>query len=217
MSINVPTPMIGRRAAVLAAAAAVGFSRAVDAASGAVVTPRQTEGPYYPVDWAGDSDWDLVQVRGEAARASGQVAHLRGRVHDAAGRAIPRARVEIWQCDAFGVYRHPRDERGGRRREAGFQGRGADESADDGAFRFRTIRPVAYPGRTPHIHVRVAAPGRPVLITQLYVRGEPLNARDSLLNSIADPRQRESVLVRFEDAERLEPGALVGDVVIVLA
>ena len=180
-------------------------------------TPRQTEGPYYPVDWAGDSDADLVIVHGEAARALGQVVHLRGQVLTADLQPIAGARVEIWQCDANGVYRHPRDERDGRRHDAGFQGRGRDTTAADGRYGFRTIRPVAYPGRTPHVHFRIDLPDRQRLTTQMYVAGEPLNARDPLLASIRDLRQRESLIVRLDPADRLESGAQLGIFDIVIA
>jgi protocatechuate 3,4-dioxygenase beta subunit len=171
-------------------------------------TPRQTTGPFYPVDWSGDIDADLVRVAGEAAQAQGTVTHLRGRVLDQRGAPLPGAVVEIWQCDATGRYRHPRDRQDGR--DPGFQGRGRVRAGPDGGFAFRTIRPVPYPGRTPHIHVAVAAPGRPEpLVTQLYVAGEPLNERDGLFNSIRDPRQREAVLLRLEPADRIETGALL--------
>ena len=81
----------------------------------------------------------------------------------------------------------------------------------DGAYAFQTIRPVPYPGRTPHIHVAVAAPGRrePPLVTQLYVAGEPLNERDGLFNALRDPRQRDALMLRPEPADRVEPGALL--------
>ena len=87
----------------------------------------------------------------------------------------------------------------------------------DGGFAFRTIKPVPYPGRTPHIHVAVAAPGRrEPLVTQFYVAGEPLNERDGLVNALRDPRQRDAVLLRPEPADRIEPGALlaVRDIVL---
>jgi protocatechuate 3,4-dioxygenase beta subunit len=178
-------------------------------------TPRQTPGPFYPVDWSGDADADLVRVAGEAARAQGTVTHLRGRVLDSRGEPVGGAVVEIWQCDAFGRYRHPRDRQDGR--DAAFQGRGRVAAGPDGGFAFRTIRPVPYPGRTPHIHVAVAAPGRrEPLVTQFYVAGEPLNERDGLFNSLRDPRQRDAVLLRPEPADGIEPGALlaVRDIVL---
>jgi protocatechuate 3,4-dioxygenase beta subunit len=177
-------------------------------------TPRQTAGPFYPVDWSGDADADLVQVSGEAARAQGVVTHLRGHVLDARGELVPGTVVEIWQCDVFGRYRHPRDRADGR--DPGFQGRGRAATGPDGSYAFRTIRPVPYPGRTPHIHVAVMTPGRVPVVTQFYVAGEPLNERDGLFNALRDPRQREAVLLRLGPADRIETGALLASRDIVL-
>src|SRR5215218_7221267 len=109
-------------------------------------TPRQTAGPFYPVDWSEDVDADLVRVKGEAAQAQGVVIHLRGRVLDARGTPLPGASIEIWPCDAFGHYRHPRDRQ--EKRDPAFQGRGRASTRADGAYAFQTIRPVPYPGRT---------------------------------------------------------------------
>jgi protocatechuate 3,4-dioxygenase beta subunit len=172
----------------------------------AVATPRQTEGPFYPVDWSGDADNDLVVVRGEAARALGQVAHVMGRVLDAAGRPVGDAVVEIWQCDANGRYRHPGDTSFlGAARDPGFQGRGRMTVAADGAYRFRTIRPVAYGGRAPHIHFRVVRGGREVLTTQLYAAGDPMNERDGIYRR--EPN-RAALTAAFVAANGVEPGAL---------
>ncbi|MBB3899606.1 dioxygenase family protein [Roseococcus suduntuyensis] len=187
---------------------------AVAQGGAAATTPAQMRGPFYPVDWTGDADADLVQVTGEAARAEGQVAHLRGRLMAVDGTPLSGARIEIWQCDARGIYRHPNDRTA--QRDRGFQGRGRLLTGADGGFAFRTIRPVVYPGRTPHIHVLVEAPGRPPLITQLYVEGEPGNARDGLFNRLS-PTARERVLLRPIPADRIEPGALLAERDIILA
>jgi protocatechuate 3,4-dioxygenase beta subunit len=211
-----PTPWLGRRRLLAGTAAGVLMPHAARSATGPVPTPQQTEGPYYPVEWQGDIDNDLVMIRGEAARAIGTVVHVQGRVLGADGQPARNARVEIWQCDAQGVYRHPSDERGGRRRDAGFQGRGRAMADGEGRYGFRTIRPVAYAGRTPHIHFRVDTADQRSLVTQMYLHGEPRNARDFVLNNIRDPRQRDSVLVRLDPADRLEPGALAGSFDIVL-
>ncbi len=208
------TPIVSRRA-VLAGAAAVAVPVGVARGQGATTpTPRQTTGPFYPVDWSGDADGDLVRVTGAAAQAQGVVTHLRGRMLDAAGRPVAGAVVEIWQCDAFGRYRHPRDRADGR--DPGFQGRGRVQADADGAYAFRTIRPVAYTGRTPHIHVAVLRPGaREALVTQFYVAGDPGNARDFLFNGLNE-QGREAVLLRLVAAERIEAGALLAERDIVL-
>lgn len=171
-------------------------------------TPRQTAGPFYPHDWGGDADADLVRVTGEAVQAQGVVTHLRGRLRGLDGAALAGARVEIWQCDARGVYRHPRDREA--MRDMGFQGRGRLLTGADGGFAFRTIRPVAYPGRTPHIHVLVNAPGLRELVTQFYVDGEPGNARDLIYGRL-DSAAREAVTLRPVPAERIEAGAWLAE------
>ena len=173
-----------------------------------VATPRQPTGPFYPVELPLDSDNDLVQVAGRPERAAGEVFHLFGRVLDPDGRALSGTEVQIWQCDARGYYHHPRD-RGGQA-DPNFQGFGTAITDAEGAYRFRTIRPVPYPGRTPHIHVAVLGPDFEALVTQMYLRGEPGNERDGLFGRIRDPQQRESVLVAAEPAPEIEAGALAG-------
>src|SRR5262245_14018669 len=181
-----------------------------------VATPRQSEGPFYPVEWSGDADADLVLVKGEAAQALGQITHIHGRILNTSAQPVVGASVEIWQCDANGVYRHPRSGGGTPGRDQGFQGRGRATSDASGRYAFRTIRPVAYPGRAPHIHFKVVLPDGRALVTQMYVFGEAQNERDGVLNSIRDRQQRDLLIVRLEAAEALEPGALAGvfDIVV---
>jgi protocatechuate 3,4-dioxygenase, beta subunit len=208
-----PTPWIGRRDALIGLSALAGANLLPSVAQAQTKlspTPKATEGPYYPKDWRGDIDNDLVTVQGEAAKALGQVMHIEGRVLDISGQPIAGAMVEIWQCEAKGIYRHPADESSSRRRDGGFQGRGRTPADSNGHYRFRTIRPVAYATRTPHIHFKVTPPASRALITQLYVFGEPQNERDFVLNAIRDPRQRDSVIVRLQPADRIEAGALAG-------
>ncbi len=215
----VTTPRLGRRRFVvggLAGAGALVLPPGLRAQPALVPTPAQTTGPFYPVTFPSDVDSDLVVLRGAEARAEGIVTHVMGRVLGVDGRPIPNATVEIWQCDSRGRYLHPGDT-GSRPRDSAFQGFGRAVSGPDGAYRFRTIRPAAYPGRTPHIHFAVTAPGRRELVTQMYVAGEPLNERDGLYRSIRDPGQRAAVTVRLEDANGIEPGALAGSFDIVLA
>jgi protocatechuate 3,4-dioxygenase beta subunit len=169
-------------------------------------TPPQTAGPFYPAELPLEHDADLVQIAGHAERAKGTVTHVFGHVLDLDGRALHDALVEIWQCDAFGRYHHTG--RGEADTDPDFQGYGRTRAAADGGFRFRTIRPVPYPGRTPHIHFAVTVPGASRFTTQLYVRGEPRNAHDWILNSVRDRAARESLIVPFEPAPEIEPGAL---------
>ena len=180
-----------------------------------IVTPGQTEGPFYPEAFPTDMDADLVRVKGQQAQAMGQITHVAGRILTKRGDVVRGAMVEIWQCDANGIYNHPRQP-GLQRRDAAFQGYGRTEVTAEGRYAFRTIRPVAYPGRTPHIHFKVSVPGTGRLTTQLYVAGERQNATDGVLNGIRDPRARESVIVKLESAGEFERGALKGTFDIVL-
>jgi protocatechuate 3,4-dioxygenase beta subunit len=180
-----------------------------------LLTPPQSEGPFYPVELPRDDDNDLVRVTGTDAQALGQVTHIVGRVLDAQGRPVPHVLVEIWQCDASGRYLHPRD-RGFRERDPRFQGHGQALTDTGGGYAFRTIRPVPYPGRTPHVHFKLSRDGRELLTTQMYVLGEPLNERDFLLNAVRDPDERARLLVDLRPAPARESGALMGTFDIVL-
>lgn len=183
------------------------------AAAALLPTPRQMEGPFYPPRLPLDADADLLTVAGRSGTAHGTPTHVFGRLLDVAGRPIAGARIEIWQCDAFGVYHHPRSPGVA---DPNFQGFGATVANADGAWRFRTIRPVPYPGRTPHIHFAVLPPGGERFITQMYVAGEPQNERDMLLSRIRDPDERAQLIVPLVAADDLEPGALTGRFDIVL-
>jgi protocatechuate 3,4-dioxygenase beta subunit len=163
-----------------------------------VATPEQTTGPFYPIEPPLTRDNDLTRVAGSQGRAKGRIADVAGQLLDVNGRPIRNARIEIWQCDANSRYHHPRD-RGGAIDE-NFQGFGHAITDTDGRYRFRTIRPVPYPGRTPHIHVAVFADGAEPFATQLYVAGEPLNARDLLYQHIP-PDRRRLVTAAFEPTQ----------------
>jgi len=198
----------------MAAATAAGVLRPLSAAATLLPTPAQTEGPFYPLRLPLDSDNDLVRVAGQPSSAAGTIAHVAGRVLDLNGRAIPGARVEIWQCDANGRYHYVRDTNPAAE-DAGFQGYGQTITAADGGYRFRTIRPVPYPGRTAHIHFKISGNGFDSLTTQLYVAGEPRNARDGVLNRI-DVTARDRVIMPFLPAPEIEANALRATFDIVL-
>ena len=215
---NQPLIRFDRRA-VLINAAATSASLMIPQsllAAELVPTPGQTEGPFYPVEFPPDMDNDLVRVTGQAAQALGQVVHVSGRVLDTRGLAKPGSVVEIWQCDANGIYRHPRAGGQGRIDHA-FQGYGRAQVDEQGRYHFRTIRPVPYPGRTPHIHFAVHVPGLGRLVTQMYIDGEPLNDRDGVLNRIRDSQARRSVIVPLTSGQVPEPGALQGRFDIIVA
>lgn len=161
-----------------------------------LLTPRQTEGPFYPDKLPLDTDNDLLIINDSLTPAVGEVTWLSGRILDAHGDPIRNALVEIWQCDARGVYLH-RDSDDAARRDAHFQGFGRFLTGATGEFGFRTIKPVAYPGRTPHVHFAIKMKGREKFTTQCYVQGEPQNERDGVLRGIRDAKARASVIVPF--------------------
>jgi protocatechuate 3,4-dioxygenase beta subunit len=147
-------------------------------------TPRQTEGPFYPVTLPQDADADLLR-NGQVNYTHGQPAWVEGVVSDLEGKPVAGAQVEIWQCDHQGRYHHPGD---GGRADPDFQGFGRVTVGSDGRYRFRTIKPVPYSGRTPHIHVKVKLARRELLTTQLYVEGDPNNERDFLWRNLGADR-----------------------------
>jgi len=162
-------------------------------------TPRQARGPFYPTDIPADAGSDLVIER-DGRRARGELVQLTGRILDIAGRPSANAQVEIWQCNASGRYHHPRDTHTAPL-DPLFRGYGVVRTDVEGRYAFRTIRPVPYPGRTPHIHFAVDAPAGATgaarsLVTQMYVRGEPQNTRDGLLSWLA-PAERERLMAHF--------------------
>lgn len=179
-----PAPLLRRRtvAAALVAAPALWLGPRAQPAASRRATPAQTEGPFYPVVLPRDSDHDLLR-NGALTYPEGQSAWIEGSVSDLAGKPVAGAQVEIWQCDHAGHYHHPGD---GDRADRRFQGFGRVTVGADGSYRFRTLRPVAYAGRTPHIHVKVKLGQRELLTTQLYVAGDPGNPRDFLWRSLGE-------------------------------
>lgn len=162
-------------------------------------TPRQTEGPFYPDKMPLDTDNDLLIINDKITPAVGTITHLSGRVLDAKGNPIRNAIVEIWQADNGGSYIHTRGANhcNGDARDGNFQGFGRFMTGSTGEYYFRTIKPVPYPGRAPHIHVAVKLKGRDNFITQFYIQGEPQNESDGVLSKIVDPKQRALVIAPF--------------------
>ncbi len=101
------------------------------------------------------------------------------------GRPRRGATVELWQCDAFGRYHHAGDE--GKPRDDAFQGYGVAVTDAEGRYAFKTIRPVAYSGRVPHLHLKVRTADGATLTTQAYVKGDPTNGDPVLSGSPEAP------------------------------
>lgn len=159
-------------------------------ASSRRVIASMTDGPFYPPrawreqwpDW--DADLSRVQRDGQTLVALGEHLGLELQLADVNGRAIDAAEVEIWQCDTLATYRHPGVRLATGQYDAGFQGFGASRADRDGRLRFRTIKPVPYPGRTPHIHVKLRHASFGEVSSQLFIAGDPGNARDFLWRAV---------------------------------
>ncbi len=155
-------------------------------------TPSQSEGPFYPDQQLQDADFDLLR-NGTQNYSNGQAAWVRGQVTDLQGKPVSGAVVEIWQCNHEGIYRHSRSSGSA---PMVFQGFGRVQAGADGRYAFRTIKPVQYPGRPPHIHFKVKLGNRELLTTQMYIAGEKSNGRDFLTRSLSDA-QRAQLEVAF--------------------
>ncbi len=178
-------------------------------------TPRQTEGPFYPDRLPLDTDNDLIVINDGLTPAVGEITWLNGRILDARGEPVRNALVEIWQCDARGVYLHSGSANKAKH-DSNFQGFGRFLTGSTGEYLFRTIKPVPYPGRTPHIHCKVKRHGKELLTTQCYIKGEPQNDRDGVLRGIRDEKARASVIVPFIPLKDSRAGELAARFDIVL-
>ncbi len=161
-------------------------------------TPSQTAGPFYPIKLPLDKDNDLVQIVDHDDQAKGIIANVYGYILDRDGQPVVDAEVEIWQCDANGRYHHP-DDPNDAPMDENFQGYGSTRTDMQGRYRFRTIKPVPYPGRTPHIHYRITSPAGDQLTTQLYIKGFAGNRQDGLFNRLGSKARQQAVSVEFEE------------------
>src|SRR5947199_7474673 len=159
-------------------------------------TPRQTEGPFYPDHLPLDTDNDLIIVNDGVTPAVGEITHLSGRILDSRGQPIRNALVEIWQVDNNGVYLHSKDTHASR--DKNFQGFGRFLTGSTGEYYFRTIKPVLYPGRTPHIHFKIKRSGKELLTTQCYIKGHPGNEKDGIYTRTPAGKERDALTVAFE-------------------
>jgi protocatechuate 3,4-dioxygenase beta subunit len=212
-------PLTLTRRQILGYAAGLGGSLLAGLASAGPITAESIAGPYYPVDHPLDDDADLTFVKGRPGKALGQVIELHGRVTNEAGAPVPRASIELWQANTHGRYDHRSDPNVVAPVDPAFQGYSRQTTDYQGRFRFRTVRPGAYPAtetwlRTPHIHfdVRGHVDRR---IIQLYFADEPLNDTDALYQALSASEQA-TVTVALGPHPRI-PGAQLGRWDIVLA
>ncbi|MBV9559097.1 MAG: protocatechuate 3,4-dioxygenase [Bradyrhizobium sp.] len=149
-------------------------------------TPHQILGPFFPLGSIPVTQGDLT----ERGHAEGEIIEVTGRVLNDKGEPIPAARLTIWQANSFGRYVHPNDPNPAPL-DPNFRGFAILQSGYDGGYWIKTVKPGPYPVgpdwmRAPHIHFEVSGQFER-LITQMYFPGEPLNASDRLLMSVANP------------------------------
>jgi protocatechuate 3,4-dioxygenase beta subunit len=181
-------------------------------------TPAQTEGPFYPDKLPLDTDNDLIRINEGLTPGVGEITHLTGKILDAKGNPIKNALVEIWQCDANGVYLHSADSGPQKdKQDRNFQGFGRFLTGSSGEYYFRTIKPVIYPQRpAPHIHYKVKVGGKSLLTTQCYIKGHPGNEKDFVYKAVKDAKQRDSVTVEFAKVKGSKIGELAATFDLVL-
>lgn len=181
-----------------------------------IKTPSQTEGPFYPNKMPLDTDNDLLVINDAITPAVGEITHLTGKVLDSKGNPVRNAFVEIWQVDNNAVYINTNDKTNRANQDTNFQGYGRFLTDVEGRYYFRTIKPVPYPGRTPHIHVAVSMNGKRVLTTQMYVKDHPNNVKDGILRSIKDKKVYNSIVREFKPIKDSKIGELSTSFDIVL-
>ena len=164
------------------------------------LTPRATEGPYYPDHLPLDQDNDLTLITGGKAPAGGIITEFGGRLLDADGKPLAGHQIELWQADTNGCYIHSKGVQRGKERDPAFQGYGKIETNEKGEYRFRTIKPGLYTGRTIHWHIAVNRESKRMLTTQLFIAGVPQNDKDGILRRMGTDEQRLSVIREFKPA-----------------
>ena len=156
------------------------------------ITREVDMGPFYPVLKPLDKDADLSQIAGSKTRAGGKIVHVTGRVLNEKGEPVKGAKIEIWQANAQGRYSHPADPNTAPI-DPNFQGYGVITTDAEGLYRFKTVKPGAYPvnadwTRPPHIHLDVS--GKiDRLVTQMFFPDEPLNAKDRILLNLGSGKE----------------------------
>src|SRR4029077_13385538 len=175
----------------------------------------QTEGPFYPDKFPLDTDNDLIVINDKLTPAVGTITHLTGKILTASGEPLRNAVVEIWQCDNNGAYLHAGSDNG-KKRDGNFQGFGRFLTGSSGEDYFRTIKPVPYPGRTPHIHFKIKQAGKELLVTQCYIKGHPGNEKDGIYKSVRDAKALAAINVDFAPIKESKIGELAAKFDIVL-
>lgn len=212
---QLPFSMTRRRYLKMSAASAAFFCVPGLFAEELIKTPSQTEGPFYPDKLPLDTDNDLLIINDGITPAVGEITHLTGSIVDANGHPLRNAVIEIWQVDSNGAYLHSGSDNRSKA-DKNFQGFGRFTTGSKGEYYFRTIKPVAYPGRTPHIHVQITKGGKELLTTQCYVKGEPQNQKDGIYRSLGSDEMKQAVTCDFSPMADSKIGELEARFDIVL-
>ena len=193
---------LGRRELLLMSAVLAGSSVVLSPKSAAAEaalprTPDQILGPFYPLSQLPQIS-DLTRAPGRLGRAEGQVLNVMGRVLNVAGEPVRNAKVEVWQANAHGRYTHPSDPNPAPL-DPNFEGSAVLTTDSEGRYRFKTIKPAAYPAgpnrmRPAHIHFQVSG-RQDKIVTQMYFEGDPYNDADPFLNSVGGA-ERQGLLVK---------------------
>ena len=155
-------------------------------------TPNVGFGPFYPDHLPLDTDNDLILINDALTPAVGEISYVSGRVLGPDGKPIRNAMVEIWEADRNGIYIHSGSGGDKAKADKNFQGYGRFLTGESGEYLFRTIKPVAYTGRCPHIHYAVKLPGRDKWTTELHIKDHPLNAKDGVTRGVKNPERLEA-------------------------
>jgi protocatechuate 3,4-dioxygenase beta subunit len=162
-----------------------------------------------------DTDNDLIVINESLTPAVGEITYLSGRILDSRGEPIRNALVEIWQVDKNGSYLHTKSDNYAKR-DANFQGFGRFLTGSTGDYLFRTIKPVPYPGRCPHIHFAIKLKGHEKFTTQCYLKGEPLNETDGVLKKLPPSKGKDSLMIPFTPLKGSRAGELAARFDIVM-
>lgn len=180
-----------------------------------VETPEVGMGPFYPMLKPLDKDADLTSVKGQKGIAQGAIVHVAGRVLDLKGKPVAGARIEIWQANTHGRYAHPSDPNTAPL-DPNFQGYAVLTTDNEGRYRFKTIKPGAYPispttQRPPHIHFDVEGKANR-LVSQMFFPNEPLNEKDALFLGLRSQSEKTATAVvaqTLAPTKEIEKGAML--------
>jgi protocatechuate 3,4-dioxygenase beta subunit len=158
-----------------------------------LLTPEAIVGPFYPILKPLDKDADLTRLAGNKTRAAGKIVHVTGRVVNEKGEPVKGAKIEIWQANTHGRYSHSSDPNTIAPLDPNFQGYAVLMTDAQGRYRFKTVKPGAYPAtqdwmRPPHIHLDVSGK-TDRLVTQMYFPDEPLNEKDQVFLDLGSYKQ----------------------------